>query len=310
MIEIGVRKIKIFISVVENESFSLAAKKLFVSQPAITIAINQIEELFDYPLFLKSNNKVRKAKLTNKGENIYNIFKEFMSEYDNMIDLVKVNMSSKNEKISVYIDGNGLSNIDSEFFQILKSQKIDDKIDIVSEKKTNILEQLSSDRNSLGIVLGQCNSDNVDFIPINSLPVGVVSNRELDSEDIWDALDGETFFIANVDTQLHTSLWNVLKTKDIDLSKAVTVDDATVFSELVSSGHFVGIAPDLNFSAKSSDLSFIALDGPSLTIDFGVAVNRGRLNCSSVKNFVANLRDIPIAHTDFNRPETEQRAFA
>ncbi|WP_143726667.1 helix-turn-helix domain-containing protein, partial [Clostridioides difficile] len=55
---------KVFNAVVNNKSFSLAAKELFMSQPAVSQSIKQLEEQLDTLLFYRNNKGV---KLTPEG---------------------------------------------------------------------------------------------------------------------------------------------------------------------------------------------------------------------------------------------------
>ncbi|WP_334310070.1 LysR family transcriptional regulator, partial [Clostridioides difficile] len=45
---------KVFNAVVNNKSFSLAAKELFMSQPAVSQSIKQLEEQLDTLLFYRN----------------------------------------------------------------------------------------------------------------------------------------------------------------------------------------------------------------------------------------------------------------
>lgn len=56
---------KVFNAVVNNKSFSLAAKELFMSQPAVSQSIKQLEEQLDTLLFYRNNKGV---KLTQRGK--------------------------------------------------------------------------------------------------------------------------------------------------------------------------------------------------------------------------------------------------
>ena len=59
---------KVFISVAENLSFSKAADELFISQPAITKHIKELERKLNITLFDRKGNKIY---LTKAGKLIY-----------------------------------------------------------------------------------------------------------------------------------------------------------------------------------------------------------------------------------------------
>lgn len=51
-------RLKVFYSVARNQSFTRAAKELFVSQPAITKHINELERQYSVRLFDRTGGKI------------------------------------------------------------------------------------------------------------------------------------------------------------------------------------------------------------------------------------------------------------
>lgn len=61
-------KYKIFLSVAENKSISKAAAQLYISQPAVSVAIRKLEESLQTTLFIR---KPKGVELTEKGRVLY-----------------------------------------------------------------------------------------------------------------------------------------------------------------------------------------------------------------------------------------------
>ncbi|HLR73896.1 MAG TPA: LysR family transcriptional regulator, partial [Virgibacillus sp.] len=61
-------RLKLFTTVAEEESFSKAANKMHISQPAVSMQIKTLEEKYGVPLFERSH---RAIKLTKAGEILY-----------------------------------------------------------------------------------------------------------------------------------------------------------------------------------------------------------------------------------------------
>ena len=59
---------RVFCKVVQNKSFSKAAQDLFLSQPAVSQAVRQLEEQLGTQLLLRSSKKV---ELTAEGKLLY-----------------------------------------------------------------------------------------------------------------------------------------------------------------------------------------------------------------------------------------------
>ncbi len=73
---------QVFIAVAENLSFSKAAETLFISQPAITKHIKELESKLNVALFERKSNKVF---LTKAGELCYTRLKDIRQNYENMV---------------------------------------------------------------------------------------------------------------------------------------------------------------------------------------------------------------------------------
>ena len=64
-----IKQISYFVEVVNHGSYSLAAKKLKISQPALSTSIKKLEEELEARLFFYSNKKLF---LTDIGREFYN----------------------------------------------------------------------------------------------------------------------------------------------------------------------------------------------------------------------------------------------
>jgi DNA-binding transcriptional LysR family regulator len=72
-------QMKYFIAVCDNGSLTSASKSLFVTQPALSSAINQLEKEYNLKLFERKNNGLI---LTKEGEFFYEKAKLLLNDYD------------------------------------------------------------------------------------------------------------------------------------------------------------------------------------------------------------------------------------
>ena len=77
---------KVFYFVAKNQSFTKAAEKLFVSQPAITQNIKKLEDELGRKLFYRTNKGI---KLTEEGKNLYNYLQSSIEILSNAEDKFK-----------------------------------------------------------------------------------------------------------------------------------------------------------------------------------------------------------------------------
>lgn len=82
----NLRQLEFFVCIAEEESFTKAAKKLFVSQPNISKSIRQLELELGVELF---NRKSRKSTLNRYGQYFYDEIKEILHSLENTERTIK-----------------------------------------------------------------------------------------------------------------------------------------------------------------------------------------------------------------------------
>ncbi|MCL6594379.1 MAG: LysR family transcriptional regulator, partial [Alicyclobacillus sp.] len=92
------KNIEAFLMVVKMGSFSAAANALFISQPAISVRIQQLEQELDIELFKRENGK--KITLTESGRRLYPFFEEAFALIERGLQEVK---SQSPQRIKVRI---------------------------------------------------------------------------------------------------------------------------------------------------------------------------------------------------------------
>lgn len=81
-----ITRLKEFITLASLLNYSKAASQLYLTQPALSRHIHDLETQLDAPLFVRDTHSVR---LTSVGELFYGEAKEIVDRYDRAIALVK-----------------------------------------------------------------------------------------------------------------------------------------------------------------------------------------------------------------------------
>ena len=71
-------RLKVFYSVAKNLSFTKASQELFVSQPAVTKHVHELESMYHVRLFDRTNNKI---SLTEAGKVLMEHCERILTEY-------------------------------------------------------------------------------------------------------------------------------------------------------------------------------------------------------------------------------------
>lgn len=76
-----INQLSYFVMTAKYSNISKASKKLFVSQPAISMAIKDLEDEFKCKLFIRNNNVIT---LTKEGKHLLLLAKPLLSQYENV----------------------------------------------------------------------------------------------------------------------------------------------------------------------------------------------------------------------------------
>lgn len=167
----------VFIEVASNLSFSRAAKKLYLSQPAVSRHIQLLEAKYNCALFERNGNAIR---LTDIGEKIYKYLQEAAniqrkiefeaSTYHNENDATGSLKIGTSTTVTLYI----LPGILSDFHKMMP--KVD--IQVVNRNTENVISALLNKQIDVGIVevTNKINKVNYDYFTSDRV-IAVCSNR-------------------------------------------------------------------------------------------------------------------------------------
>ena len=91
-------RIEVFLSVARNLSFTKASKELYVSQPAISKHIGELESSYGVALFERANNKI---KLTDAGKVFYEYAKDICQKYRELEFEISLLCNENRGKLSI-----------------------------------------------------------------------------------------------------------------------------------------------------------------------------------------------------------------
>lgn len=91
-----IRHLRIFIAVAETKKMSLAAKKLYISQPTVSQAIRELEEHYGVRLFERLSKKLY---ITESGKFLLFHAKNIVAQFDNLEESMKANYQKETLRI-------------------------------------------------------------------------------------------------------------------------------------------------------------------------------------------------------------------
>ncbi len=165
------RHVRAFVEVAHRGSFRRAAEKLFVSQPALTITINQLEELVGINLL---NRTTRRVDLTDDGKDFLPIAERLVADFDRAISDLKTTARRRGGQVSIAVLPSLTINLLPGLLADFKSKNADIRIVLRDDNARGVQRQVLNNESDFGISNRWEEDSNLNFIPLTLDPVGLV----------------------------------------------------------------------------------------------------------------------------------------
>lgn len=160
---VDLRKLEIFICVAEQQSFSQAAKKLHMAQPAVSIAVRKLEEELGTTLLERDNKAIR---LTSEGQTAMAQAKQILMQVGELKD----SMSELNGLLKGELNIACPSMLATYYFPDLLEQFLSRQTgltaSIIQAGTKRIESMLLQDEVELGVISLQGSHDGLEVIPL------------------------------------------------------------------------------------------------------------------------------------------------
>ena len=203
-----VRELKYFLRVAKDGSFSVAATKLYVSQPALSKVIHKMEEELGFSLFYTFQKRQR---LTDEGARFYDRAVRVVDEYDALIASANLERPIYQGQISF-----GFPPVAGSCFLcdlIVEFSKEHPGIKLVTEETgtQKILKDVEANVLDVGLVIGPVREDVFDGVPVKQDEnLVVVSYKhpyaQYDSIKLRD-MANESFIMHDTDFSMHNTFY-------------------------------------------------------------------------------------------------------
>lgn len=212
-------RLKVFKTVAEELSFTKAAKLLFISQPAVTKHINELEKQYGSALF---NRHGKSITLTAEGK----IFWEYASKIIQLYEALALEFSGRNgqipEKINLAASTTIAQYILPALLSKLKLAHPQTALSLINQNTEKIELLVLQKKVALGLVEGNTNNPLLryeDFVRDEIVLVAGTDNPEVDAAEIsLEQLKNVPIAIRERGSGTRIIIENALKEKGLDLN--------------------------------------------------------------------------------------------
>lgn len=167
-------KLETFLKVCELKNYTLVAKQLNLTQPAVSQHIKQLESELNIKLFNRINNEI---KLTNEGKILFKYAKRISSLYEDL-NAKLLDEKKQTKSLIIGITHTSESNLIAEVLALYCSKNKGVRIKIITDSIKNLYDKLSNFEIDLAIVEGQVNNKKYSSILLDTDSLVAVMSNE------------------------------------------------------------------------------------------------------------------------------------
>ena len=241
-----VKQLRAFLAVAQSLSFAQACERLHLSQPALSLAIKNLEESLGGQLLTRTTRSVR---LTPEGETLLPIARRLLVDWDNTEELLRQHFTLQLGKVAVAampsFAGNRLPAALKAFRDAYPRVNVAVH-DVINER---VMEMVRDRRVELGVAFEPATLDGLQFTPLyNDRFVAVVpASSELAGRDAlsWADLLGQPFIALQRPSAVRLLLEDSIAALHGKLPVAFESHQLATVGRMVAEGLGVSAVPSL-----------------------------------------------------------------
>lgn len=293
-----IKQLRAFLAVAQSLSFAQACERLHLSQPALSLAIKNLEESLGGPLLVRTT---RRVGLTPEGELLLPIARRLLADWDNTEELLRQHFTLQLGKVAIAAMPSFAGNLLPMALKAFRDRypKVNVAVhDVINEQ---VLEMLRNRRVELGIAFEPEALDGLDFTPFYTdrfvavVPAGC-SLAEL-PELSWAQLLKEPFITLQRPSAVRLLLEESIAAQHGKLQVAFESHQLVTVGRMVAQGLGVSAVPSLCIQQMQElGARCIALSAPQVERRVGLL----RLAGYELSSAAQALSDVLMHVTDWN----------
>lgn len=287
------RQLTYFVQVAKDNSFTVAARNLHLSQPALSKMIKKLEDDLGVQLFDRSEHKM---SLTDAGERLFEEGQRILSEMDSITESIQDTKNLRTGNVSVGIP----PVIGTSYFPPLIANFRNDfpgiNLSIIENGAVTVYEMVEKGYVDLGLVILPELSDRIEYIPVTEDKVVLIvhndhplANRE---KVVIEDLKDESFALLDETFLLHHHVIKACREAGFEPNIYFKSSQWDFLTELVCLNQGISILPRpilARFNSKS--IKQIPIDHPELTWRIAIIMKKNRYVSYAAKKFIEYVKE-------------------
>lgn len=281
----------IFYTVAETGNISKAAKKLYISQPAISKSIQKLEENLNCKLFSRSS---RGVILTDEGALLYDHVKEAFESLNNGEDKLKRSIELGIGHLQIGVSSTLCKHVLLPYLQEFIRQNPNINISISCQSTTETLRLLEENKIDIGLIGKSDSLKTLHFDYLSEIEDSFVATSEylynLAKRGVkeQDILSNATLMLLDKNNLSRRYIDEYFEQNQIELSDTIDISDMSLLIDFAKIG--VGVAcvvrQFIEKELTSGQLVEIPLEIPIPKREIGFAYKESNSSSKSLSKFI------------------------
>ena len=286
---LNIENLKMFCLVVDEGSISQAARLSFVSQPAVTRQINQLENFYGTLLFDRTGGKL---KITEAGKILYPYAKTIVNDFNRSKEAVQQETGKYNANLQVGATFTIGEYLLPSLLGRFKKQKPDIKVTLTIKNTPSILEDLTNDVIDLALVEGivENNDLTVEKFADDELILVCAPDHKWEKKIDLEELVNERMIWRESISGTRLIVENMLKEYGVleKIDSYMEIGSTQAIKSAVEAGLGVSILPRLTVSREleQGTLREVSMDGVNLTRNLWMVRKPQRFSKAWISDFL------------------------
>ncbi|WP_440874899.1 LysR substrate-binding domain-containing protein [Thalassotalea sp. PLHSN55] len=279
---ITIKQVRAFLAIANNHSFAEACATMHLSQPALSIAIKNLEEEVGGKLFVRST---RTLALTPEGDTFLPVAQRLLNEWDSALQDLNNHFSLNRGRLAIAAMPSFANSLLPEFLKSFRDQhpKINITIhDVIAE---DAVEMVRAGKVELALTFENEPSSDLTFTPLftDHFIVALTPKHALASKQniTWQAIANEPFIALQPPSNIRKMIQQSIAEQQLDLNIEFESNHLATIGQMVASGIGISIVPAICRTLfQAQGVQCRRLIEPSLSRNIGI-ITRKRYPLSS-----------------------------
>ncbi|MBV1788647.1 LysR family transcriptional regulator [Marinobacterium sp. D7] len=241
-----VKQLRAFLAVARTKSFAEAGQQVFLSQPALSLAIKKLEESLGGPLLTRTT---RTVALTPEGQALYEIGQRLLADWDNAEEELQLRFSLQRGKVALAAMPSFAGSLLPSALLAYRAQYPNIRVEVHDVIAERVVDMVREGRIEIGISFDPGANEDLQFQPLfNDEFIAVLPADHPDAgapEISWTQLLSYDFITLQRPSTVRQLIETQLAQRGMSLRVAFDAHQLATVGRMVATGLGVGAVPAL-----------------------------------------------------------------